>query len=142
VAAALLLAVRRWVPADGSTTPRPLNAVGSALLTPLGLRTLSPQDPAYHASFKGNPLHRDSAYHQGTAWPWLLGSYVDVHMRVHHDCTAVLPLLTPLVRHLWEACLGTVSEVAEPEQPFTAAGCCAQAWSVAELLRIWLMLEG
>jgi predicted glycogen debranching enzyme len=119
-----------------------LRQVTDHLLTPLGLRTLSPQDPAYHVSFNGNPLHRDSAYHQGTAWPWLLGSYVDVHMRVHHDCTALLPLLTPLVRHLWEACLGTVSEIAEPEQPFTAAGCCAQAWSVAELLRIWLMLEG
>ena len=118
-----------------------LQQVTEHLLTPLGLRTLSPQDPAYHASFNGDPLHRDSAYHQGAAWPWLLGPYVDVHMRVFHDCNAILPLLTPLVRHLWEECIGSISEVAEPERPFTPAGCFAQAWSVAELLRIWLMLE-
>lgn len=118
-----------------------LQQVTAHLLTPLGLRTLSPQDPAYHASFSGNPLQRDSAYHQGTVWPWLLGPYIDVHLRVFHDCAAVLPLLTPLVRHLWEACVGTVSEVAEPEAPFKPAGCFAQAWSVAEFLRIWLTLE-
>lgn len=118
-----------------------LQKVTDHLLTPLGLRTLSPQNPAYHASFNGDPLHRDSAYHQGTVWPWLLGPYVDVHMRVFHDCTAILPLLTPLIRHLWEACIGTISEVAEPDYPFLPAGCFAQAWSVAELLRIWLMLE-
>lgn len=118
-----------------------LQQVTDHLLTPMGLRTLSPSDPAYHTSFNGDPLHRDSAYHQGTVWPWLLGAYIDVHLRVFHDCTAVLPLLTPLIRHLWEACIGTISEVAEPEAPFTPAGCFAQAWSVAELLRIWLMLE-
>jgi len=117
-----------------------LQQVSDHLLTPMGLRTLSPRDSAYYPSFNGSPFQRDSAYHQGTAWPWLLGPYIDVHMRVYHDCPAVLPLLKPLVSHLWEACLGTVSEVAEPEPPFTPAGCCAQAWSVAELLRVWLML--
>ncbi|HVU70755.1 MAG TPA: amylo-alpha-1,6-glucosidase [Ktedonobacteraceae bacterium] len=118
-----------------------LEQVTAHLLTPPGLRTLSPQDPQYHAKFNGDPLQRDSAYHQGTVWPWLLGPYIDVHMRLHHDCAAVLPLLTPLVRHLWDACLGTISEVAEPEYPFKPGGCFAQAWSVAEFLRIWLMLE-
>lgn len=119
-----------------------LQQVTDHLLTPLGLRSLSPQDPAYHASFNGDPLHRDGAYHQGTVWPWLLGPYIDVHLRVNHDYAAVLPLLTPLVRHLWDACIGTISEVTEPEPPFEPAGCFAQAWSVAELLRIWLTLEG
>jgi predicted glycogen debranching enzyme len=126
---------------SGTQARSMLQQVTDHLLTPMGLRTLSPSDPAYHASFNGDPLHRDSAYHQGTVWPWLLGPYIDVHLRVFHDCAAVLPLLTPLIRHLWEACIGTVSEVAEPEAPFTPAGCFAQAWSVAELLRIWLMLE-
>ncbi len=111
------------------------------LLTPMGLRTLSPQDPAYHARFNGNPAQRDSAYHQGTVWPWLIGPYIDVHLRIFHDCTAALGLLSTLVRHLWEGCIGTVSEVAEPEPPFTPAGCFAQAWSVAELLRAWMTLE-
>ncbi|HEY0757023.1 MAG TPA: amylo-alpha-1,6-glucosidase [Ktedonobacteraceae bacterium] len=118
-----------------------LQQVTDHLLTPMGLRTLSPTDPAYHASFNGDLLHRDSAYHQGTVWPWLLGPYIDVHLRVYHDCSAILPLLAPLIHHLWEACIGTVSEVAEPAFPFTPAGCFSQAWSVAELLRIWLTLE-
>ncbi len=119
-----------------------LQQVTDHLLTPMGLRTLSPLDPDYRASFNGPPRQRDSAYHQGAVWPWLLGPYVDVHMRVFHDCTAVLPLLRPLIRHLWDGCIGTISEVAEPEAPFTPSGCFAQAWSVAEVLRIWLMLEG
>ena len=111
------------------------------LLTPMGLRTLSPQDSAYHTRFNGDLRQRDSAYHQGTVWPWLIGSYIDVHLRLFHDSSAALPLLSRLVQHLWEGCIGTVSEVAEPEAPFAPAGCCAQAWSVAELLRAWLALE-
>ncbi|HEY1352319.1 MAG TPA: amylo-alpha-1,6-glucosidase, partial [Ktedonobacteraceae bacterium] len=107
----------------------------------MGLRTLSPQDPAYHAHFNGDPHHRDSAYHQGTVWPWLIGPYIDVHLRLFHNCSAALDLLSTLVRHLWEGCAGTVSEVAEPEPPFTPAGCFAQAWSVSELLRAWIALE-
>ncbi|HEX7734973.1 MAG TPA: amylo-alpha-1,6-glucosidase [Ktedonobacteraceae bacterium] len=118
-----------------------LQQVTNHLLTPMGLRTLSPADPAYHDSFNGDLLHRDSAYHQGTVWPWLLGPYIDVHLRVYHNCDAILPLLTPLVDHLWDSCVGTVSEVAEPMAPFTPSGCFAQAWSVAELLRTWLALK-
>jgi predicted glycogen debranching enzyme len=118
-----------------------LQQVTAHLLTPMGLRTLSPADPAYHASFNGDLLHRDSAYHQGTVWPWLLGPYIDVHPSVYHDYNAVRPLLTALVNHLWDSCIGTISEVTEPEAPFTPTGCFAQAWSVAELLRIWLALK-
>lgn len=110
------------------------------LLTPMGLRTLSPQDPAYHARFNGDPMQRDSAYHQGTVWPWLIGPYIDVHLRLFHDCSAALAHLSRLVQHLWETGIGTVSEVAEPEPPFAPAGCFAQAWSVAELLRAWLAI--
>jgi predicted glycogen debranching enzyme len=117
-----------------------LQQITDHLLTPMGLRTLSPQNPTYHRRFNGDPVQRDSAYHQGTVWPWLIGPYIDVHLRVFHDCAAVLSLLSPLVRHLWEACVGSVSEVAEPEKPFTPAGCFAQAWSVAELLRAWLSI--
>ena len=107
------------------------------LLTPLGLRSLSPTDPAYHNHFNGGPKIRDGAYHQGAVWQWLIGPYIDVHLRVFNDKAAIAQLLQPLVQHLWTTCLGTISEVAEPEAPFTPAGCFAQAWSVAEVLRCW-----
>ena len=109
------------------------------LLTPAGLRSLSPGDPAYHPHFNGSRQERDEAYHQGTVWPWLIGPYIDVHLRIHNDRKAVRLLLQPMVEHLWKTCLGTISEVAEPEPPFTPAGCFAQAWSVAEILRCWLL---
>ncbi len=118
-----------------------LQKVTEHLLTPLGLRSLSPTDPAYRSHFNGDKEQRDGAYHQGAVWPWLIGPYIDVHRRIHNDPPAVALLLQPLVQHLWDTCLGTVSEVAEPEPPFTAAGCFAQAWSVAELLRCWLLTK-
>ena len=111
------------------------------LLTPVGLRSLSPTDTAYQAHFNGDRWQRDGAYHQGAVWPWLIGPYVDVHLRVHNDRAALRPLLQPLVRQLWQRCLGTLSEVAEPEPPFTPAACFAQAWSVAEFLRCWLLVR-
>src|SRR6266699_755777 len=119
-----------------------LSPVTDQLLTPMGLRTLSPQDPAYQRRFNGKRVERDGAYHQGTVWPWLIGPYVDVHLRLYNDCLALLPLLYPLVRHLWDDCVGSICEVAEPEPPFAPAGCFAQAWSVAELLRAWLAVAG
>ena len=119
-----------------------LQSVTDYLLTPMGLRTLSPQDPAYHSHFNGKREARDEAYHQGTVWPWLIGPYVDVHLRLYNDCLGLLPLLQPLVKHLWDDCVGSICEVAEPEPPFAPAGCFAQAWSVAELLRAWLAVAG
>ncbi len=115
--------------------------VTEQLFTPAGLRSLSPTDPAYCARFAGDRNQRESAYHQGTAWQWLIGAYVDVHLRVHNDYDALLPLLRPFVKQLWERCLGTISEVAEPEPPFTVGGCFAQAWSVAEMLRCWRLIR-
>ncbi len=113
--------------------------VTDALLTPLGLRSLSPDNPVYRKHFNGPPAERDSAYHQGTVWTWLIGAYVDVYLRIHTDKREVQSLLHPLVEQLWSSCLGTLSEVAEPEAPYTPGGCYAQAWSVAELLRCWLL---
>ena len=82
---------------------------------------------------------RDEAYHQGTVWQWLIGPYIDVHLRIHNDRKALQLLLQPMIDQLWKACLGMISEVAEPEPPFTPAGCFAQAWSIAEILRCWLL---
>ena len=116
-----------------------LQKVTDHLLTPLGLRSLSPEDPAYRHRYNGGRVERDGAYHQGTVWPWLIGPYLDIHLRVHNDRAALRTLLQPLIRHLWNTCLGTISELAEPEPPFTPGGCFAQAWSVAEVLRCWLL---
>jgi predicted glycogen debranching enzyme len=109
------------------------------LLTPVGIRSLSPTDPAYHAHFAGDQHARDSAYHQGAAWPWLLGAYVDVYLRLGHERAGLRQLLEPLARQLTHTCLGMIDEVMEPESPFSPGGCFAQAWSVAELLRCWLL---
>jgi predicted glycogen debranching enzyme len=114
-----------------------LEKVTESLLTPLGLRSLSPDDPAYCPHYNGNQQQRDGAYHRGTVWQWLISPYVDVHLSMYKDHAAIHAILQPLVQHLWDACLGTISEIAEPEPPFTPVGCYAQAWSVAEVLRCW-----
>src|SRR6266550_2880467 len=116
-----------------------LQQVTDHLVTPFGLRSLTPEDPAYRRHFNGNQAARDGAYHQGAVWPWLIGPYIDIHLRIYNDRAALRALLQPLVQHLWSMCLGTISEVMEPEPPFTPAGCFAQAWSVAEVLRCWLL---
>ena len=117
-----------------------LQKVTEPLLTPLGLRSLSPDDPSYCKHYNGNQQQRDGAYHRGTVWQWLIGPYVDVHLSIYKDRAAIRTLLQPLVQHLWDACLGTISEIAEPEPPFTPVGCYAQAWSVAEVLRCWQLV--
>ena len=106
--------------------------VGATLLTPLGVRSLDPADPAYRGTHRGSPAARDRAYHQGTVWPWLMGAYVDAAGR------AGLPLaglLAGLEQHLAEWGLGSVSETADGDPPHRATGCPFQAWSVAELIR-------
>ena len=110
-----------------------VDACRRSLLTPLGLRSLSPDDPGYRPHHRGGPAERDAAYHQGTVWPWLIGPYVDA-ARV-----AGAPLdrmLDGLVAHLADWGLGSVSETADGAEPHLATGCPFQAWSVAELLRV------
>jgi predicted glycogen debranching enzyme len=99
-----------------------------SLLTPLGLRSLAPDDPRYRAYHRGSPAERDAAYHQGTVWPWLLGPYV--------DASGDLGALAGLEAHLGEWGLGSISETADGAAPHAATGCPFQAWSVAELLRV------
>ena len=115
-----------------------LSAVSEALLTPIGLRSLSRAHPDYKPSYHGDLRTRDAAYHQGTVWSWLIGPYVDAWLKVYpEDVARARGFLTGLVEHLGEAGIGTVSEVFDAEQPFTPRGCIAQAWGVAELLRAW-----
>ena len=120
---------------EGDRARAALEVVTSKLLTPYGLRTLSPDDPRYQASYHGNQRARDAAYHMGMAWPWLLGPYLDAHLRINGDREVVRRLLEPFVAHLQDAGLGTISEIFEPEPPYRPVGCISQAWSVAEILR-------
>lgn len=107
------------------------------LLTPRGLRSLARGEPGYCARYAGDTVARDEAYHQGTVWGWLLGPFALAHFRVHQDAAAARRFLEPLLEHLSEACVGSISEVFDAEPPFTPGGCFAQAWSVAETLRAW-----
>ena len=121
---------------------RVLAAVDRDLLTPYGPRSLAPADPSFQPYYRGDSRSRDSAYHQGAIWPWLLGPYADACRYVYGDTPAtrqrLRALLKPLLAHLRaQACLGSVSEIFEAVEPFEPRGCVAQAWSVAELLRIY-----
>lgn len=117
-----------------------LRLVKEQLLTPVGLRTLSPTDSRYRARYEGGVLERDSAYHQGTVWPFLLGSFVTAWIKVYGKNSAVLKqarsFLDGIDAHLKEACLGQVSEIFDAEAPQAPRGCYGQAWSVAEPLRV------
>jgi len=118
-----------------------LGVVSEQLLTPYGLRTLSPEHLRYISRYRGNWFERDRAYHNGTVWSWPVGAFVEAHLRVHEFSprakACARGLLQPLIDHLDQAALGTVSEIFDADQPYTPRGCPAQAWSVAELLRAW-----
>lgn len=118
-----------------------LDAVGRELAVPLGLRSLAPSDPAYRPRYQGDRRFRDAGYHQGTAWTWLIGPYAEAVASLHGR-SAGLDILRPFEEHLRDAGLGSISEVVEPEPPFDPRGCPAQAWGVAEVLRVWRALGG
>jgi predicted glycogen debranching enzyme len=118
-----------------------LDAVGRSLLTSYGLRSLAPDDPAYRGDYGGDQVQRDGAYHQGPVWSWLLGPYAEATYRLTADRDAALAILRPLGDHLRDAGLGSVSEIFEGDPPHLPNGCVAQAWGVAEALRVWRLLD-
>ena len=123
---------------------RVVDRVRQELLTPYGLRTLSPKDPRYHPRYGGDPAARDSAYHQGTVWPWLLGPFGEAALRVADDrrrtARFLLDHIRPLLHHIGGPALGLVPEVFDGDPPHAPNGCIAQAWSTAELLRLLKLL--
>ena len=126
---------------EGPRARRVVDVVEHALWTPLGPRSLSPDDPRYVGRYEGGVRERDGAYHQGTVWPWLAGPFVEAWVRVRGDTPAIRRqarrcFLDPLLAHLDEAGLGHVSEIADGDPPHTPRGCPFQAWSVAEALRL------
>jgi predicted glycogen debranching enzyme len=120
-----------------------LGAVRAKLLTPVGLRSLAPGHPDYKPRYDGDLRSRDAAYHQGTVWAWLIGPYLDTWLRLHpEDRAGARRLLEGFESNLSEACVGSISEIFDAESPYTPRGCIAQAWSVAEVLRLWSRTAG
>ena len=120
-----------------------LEVVSQKLLTPVGLRSLAPGHPDYKASYDGDLRARDAAYHQGTVWAWLIGPFVDAWLKVHpEDFQGARRFLAGFESHLSEACVGSISEIFDAEEPFAPRGCVAQAWSIAEVLRCWVKTAG
>ena len=116
-----------------------VDVVQRELLTPFGLRSLSPHHPDYKPTYHGDLRTRDAAYHQGTVWAWLIGPFIDAWQKVHPgENEQARAFLARFPEHLGEAGLGTISEVFDAQEPHTARGCIAQAWSVAEVLRCWV----
>jgi predicted glycogen debranching enzyme len=116
-----------------------LQVARERLLTPVGLRSLAPGEPNYKPRYDGDLRARDAAYHQGTVWAWLIGPYIDAWLRTYPERRKeARELLKGFEEHLGEACIGSISEIFDADEPFTPRGCVAQAWSVAEVLRCWL----
>jgi predicted glycogen debranching enzyme len=107
------------------------------LLTSHGLRSLAPDHPDYRGHHGGDRRTRDAAYHQGTVWGWLIGPFVGAHLRVYRDPTLARSFLWPLLQELDAHCVGSLSEIFDGDPPHTPRGCIAQAWTVAEVLRVW-----
>jgi predicted glycogen debranching enzyme len=122
---------------DDNTARKVVDKVEAELLTPVGLRSLSPSDPAYIPIYIGSPYERDSAYHQGTVWGWLIGPFVDAYRRIYPNrVDRIDEILSGFKDHLSKAGLGQISEIFDADLPHTPRGCPAQAWSVAEVLRV------
>lgn len=128
-------------PCDPKHARQALRVVADQLLTPRGLRTLGPQEPGYVGTFEGSMAQRDAAYHQGTAWPWLLGPYATALATLGNDPSEARRLLREARSMFNEYGMGGVAEVYDGDAPQRAAGCPWQAWSTGELARAWWDLE-
>jgi len=120
-----------------------VDRVEKDLLTPFGLRTLSRDHPLYKGQYHGDAMNRDTAYHNGTAWPWLLGAYVKAYLKVHNNSESSLENMRALLEgfdtHIEAAAgIGSISEVFDGDYPHAPGGCIAQAWSIAEILRAYV----
>ncbi|MBN1381906.1 MAG: glycogen debranching enzyme family protein [Deltaproteobacteria bacterium] len=131
-----------YSPLTDAQATRVVHVVREHLLTPVGLRTLSPSDKRYRGLYGGDSTQRDSAYHQGTVWPWLFGHFGEAYLRVSRDKEAAKSFLLDLIRsflreHLQDGGIGSISEIFDGDPPHRPNGCIAQAWSVAEVIRLY-----
>ncbi len=123
-----------------------VDVVTTHLLTPFGLRTLSPEDPSFVPFYQGGPKQRDAAYHQGTVWPWLLSPYAKAVMKVAPSPSQGKTFLRQNLEHLWHDHLSTaglmgVSEIFDGYSPFTPDGCIFQAWSHSAIIEVLNLLR-
>jgi glycogen debranching enzyme len=130
-----------WTFLDAKAARQVVDVVESRLWTPMGLRTLEPGSPGYCGRCAGDVHERDTAYHQGTVWPWLTAAFVEAWVRVRGQTPAAYRearsrFVEPLLKHLDSAGLGHVSELADGDSPHTPRGCPFQAWSLAALTRL------
>ncbi len=123
---------------EGEKAKTILKIIEEKLYTPVGLRTLPADDVHYVHQYGGDQWHRDSSYHEGTVWSWLLGAYVDAIMRLEAGSrkSVALKVIEHFRYHLNEGCIGSVSEIFDADAPYHPRGCIAQAWGVAEILRV------
>ena len=133
-----------YSPVDEEIRKQVISTVKKELLTPRGLRTLTPKNPAYKGIYSGNQADRDLAYHQGTVWPWLLGHFAEGYLKLHgkSGLSFIKSLYKGFEPEMTDYGIGTISELYDGDPPHTPRGAISQAWSVGELLRInWLIKE-
>ncbi len=133
-------------PLSGEQQAAVVDVVRRELLTPMGLLTLDPASQGYCPLYRGDQFHRDRAYHNGTIWPWLIGAFVEAYLRVNQNSPTAREQarawLFPLIDSMeTTGCVGSLSEIYEAQFPHRPVGCFAQAWSIAEVLRLAMVLE-
>ncbi|MFI4854061.1 MAG: amylo-alpha-1,6-glucosidase, partial [Phycisphaerales bacterium JB065] len=133
-------------PLDAEAKQRVVAVCKEKLLTPMGMRTLSPDHPRYRPHFTGDMMSRDDAYHNGTVWPWLIGPMAEATLRAGGFTAEAKrearAMIEPLIKTMESGCLGQICEVSDADKPRLEQGCIAQAWSVAEVLRIGVLVRG
>lgn len=127
-----------YMPVDEDIRIKIVDVIRKQLLTPRGLRTLSPEDIEYKGFYYGDQPTRDKAYHQGTIWPWLIGHYTEAYLKIHGKggLSHIEKLYRGFEEEMFEHGIGTISEVFDGDPPYRAAGAISQAWSVAEVIRM------
>lgn len=126
-----------YSPLDKQQQKAVVDCCAQQLFTPHGLRSQAPSELTYVGHYGGDTIQRDGSYHQGTVWAWLIGSFIEAHLRVYHNPEVAYSYLSAFQHHLHHHGIGTISEIFDGNVPFTPRGAVAQAWSVAEILRIW-----
>lgn len=121
---------------EGEKAQALLKMVEEKLYTPVGLRSLPADDIHYVHHYGGDQWHRDSSYHEGTVWSWLLGPYVDALVKIVSEKSKIKSVIEKFKYHVNEGCIGQVSEIFDADAPHHPRGCVAQAWGVAEVLRV------
>jgi glycogen debranching enzyme len=141
----VIAASLEWSPLSRGMRTDVVRTATASLLTPFGLRTLEPRHPAYRGRYGGTIQDRDSAYHQGSVWPWLIGAYCEAYLRAYGPRPRRLAILTDLLDGYAEQLprhgLCHVSEVLDGDPPHRPGGTIAQAWNTAEILRAYALVD-